>query len=244
MVFNPDSSKQDQGVLFSNKDTKTNHPSVIFNGDTVQKSANQKQLGLLLDEKLAFNDHITSKVTPVNQLTSTLRKLYHYMPRESLVTIYKSIIRPTLDYADVIFDKTSNATFSNRIESTQYNAFSVITGTIRSKEKLYKELGFEAMKEGKWFRRLCYFYKILNNQVPAYLYSLLSPSNRHYFTRNYSRIRQKLLVILFCLRQFQNAMNLIPQFVKLLHIQYFAKDFQTISNPLQIALFERMMFLA
>ena len=155
-----------------------------------------------MDEKLAFNDHITSKLTTVNQLTSTLRKLDHYMPRESLVTIYKSIIRPTLDYADVIFDKTSNATFSNRIESTQYNAFSVITGTIRSNEKLYQELGFETMKEGRWFRRLCCFYKILNNQVQAYLYSLLSPSNRHYFTRNYSRIRQKLLVILFCLRQF------------------------------------------
>ena len=42
MVFNLDPSKQDQGVLFSNKDTKTNHPGIIFNGDTVQKSANQK----------------------------------------------------------------------------------------------------------------------------------------------------------------------------------------------------------
>ena len=62
------------------------------------------------------------------------------MARDSLGTIYKSfIIRPHLDYADVIFDKPSNATFSNQIESGQYNAALVITGTIRgtSKEKLY-----------------------------------------------------------------------------------------------------------
>ena len=91
-----------------------------------------------MDKKLTFNDHITSKLTTVNKLISTLRKLYHYMPRDSLVTIYKSFIRPHLDYADVIFDKPSNATFSNRIELAQYNVALAITGTIRgtSKEKL------------------------------------------------------------------------------------------------------------
>ena len=82
-------------------------------GNTVQKSANQKHLGLILDEKLTFNDHITSKLTTVNNLISTLKKLYHYIPRNSLVAFYKSFIRPHLDYADVIFDKSNNATFSN-----------------------------------------------------------------------------------------------------------------------------------
>ena len=136
MSFNPDPLKQDQEVLFSHKVAKTNHPKLIVT--RYKKSANQKHFGLILDEKLTFNDHITSKLTIVNKLTSTLRKLYHYMPRDSLVTIYKSFIRPHLDYADVIFNKPSNATFSNRIESVQYNAALAITGTIRgtSKEKL------------------------------------------------------------------------------------------------------------
>ena len=113
MSFNLDPSKQAQKMLFSNKVMKTNHPDIIFNGSTVQKSANQKHLGLILGEKLTFNEHITAKVTTVNTLTSTLKKLYHYMSRDSLVTICKSFIRPHLDYADVIFDKPSNATFSN-----------------------------------------------------------------------------------------------------------------------------------
>ena len=79
-----------------------------------------------MDEKLTFNGHITSKLTTVNKLTSTLRKLYHYMLRDSLVAIYKSFIRPHLDYADVIFD-TPSQQFSNRIESAQYNAALAIT---------------------------------------------------------------------------------------------------------------------
>ena len=90
---------------------KTNHPNIIFTGNTVQISANQKHLGLILDEKLTFNDHITSKLTTANKLASTLRKIYHNMPRDSLVTIYKSFIRSHPDYADVIFDKPSNELF-------------------------------------------------------------------------------------------------------------------------------------
>ena len=181
MSVNPDPSKQAQEVLFSNKATKTNHPNIIFNDNTVQKSFNQKHLGLILDEKSTFDDHITSELTAVNKSTSTLKKLYHYMPRDSLVTIYKSFIRPHLDNADVMFDKTSNATFSNRNESVKYNVCLAITGTIRgtSKETLNQDLGFETMKERRWFRRLCCFYKLLNNQAPAYLYRLLSPPNRH-----------------------------------------------------------------
>ena len=65
MSFNPDPSKQAQEVLFSNKVTEINDPNIIFNGNTVYKSANQKHLGLILDEKLTFNDHITSKLTTV-----------------------------------------------------------------------------------------------------------------------------------------------------------------------------------
>ena len=78
MSFNPNHLKHAQEVLFSNKATNTNHPNVIFNGNMVQNSANQKCLGLILDEKLTFNDHITSKLTTVNKSTSTLRKLYHH----------------------------------------------------------------------------------------------------------------------------------------------------------------------
>ena len=132
------------------------------------------------------------------------------MKRDSLVTIYKSFRRLQLDYADVTFDKPSNAALSNRIESDRYNAALEITGTIRgtSKEKLYQERGFETIKERKWFRRLCSFYKILKNQAPAYRYSLLSPPNKHYNTRKYSKIRQ-----IFCRTEtFSNSF--LPQTIK------------------------------
>ena len=93
-----------------------------------------------------------------------------------------------------------------------------ITGTITgtSKQKLCQELELETMKGKRWFGRLCCFYKILNNQAPAYLNSLLSPPIKHYNTCNYSKIRQifcrtETFSNSFFLKQLVNGTNLIPQ---------------------------------
>ena len=182
MLFTPDRSKQAQEVLFFPKTAKTNQPSLILKSNAVQNSPNQRHFGLTSDEKLTFNDYIPSKHSTVNKLTNTLRKIFHYVSRDFLVTIYKSFIRRHLDYADVIFDKPNHATFSNQIELAQHNAALAITGSIRGtfKKKLDQELRFEKMQGRMWFQRLCFFYKILNNQAPGYLFSLLPQPNSHY----------------------------------------------------------------
>ena len=166
MSFKLVPSKQAQEVLYSNEAKKTDHPSVIFNGNIVQTSANQKHLGLILDK--TFNDYIASKLTTVNKLTITLRKTYRYISRNSFITIYESFVRLHLAYADVIFDKPSNTTFSNEIKTAQHNAALAIAGSIKdtSKEKVYQELGFETIKERRFPRLYC-FYKNLNNKAPS-----------------------------------------------------------------------------
>ena len=70
------------------------------------------------------------------------------LPSSSLLTIYKSFVRPHLNYGDVIYDQPNNSRLSDKIESVQYNAALAITGAIRgtSKEKLYQELGLESLK--------------------------------------------------------------------------------------------------
>ena len=117
MIFNPDVSKQAQEVVFSRKGITTNH--VYFNNDPATRENFQKHLGLFLDSKLNFSDHINEKI------------------KNFLLTIYKSFVRPHLDYGDVIYDQPNNSSLSDKIESVQYNAVLAITGAIRgtSKEK-------------------------------------------------------------------------------------------------------------
>ena len=48
-----------------------------------------------------------------------------------------------------------------------------LIGAIRgtSKEKIYQELGLESLRDWRWCRKLCLFYKVLKNENPKYLFS-------------------------------------------------------------------------
>ena len=90
-----------------------------------------------------------------------MRKLQPIIPRAALLTIYKSFLRPHLDYGDVIYDRAFNESFQNKLESVQYNAALAIMGATRSssREKLYQELGLEPPKSWRWYRKLYLFFK-------------------------------------------------------------------------------------
>ena len=77
-----------------------------------------------------------------------LRKFQLIPPMRSLITIYKTFIRPHQDYGDVMYDRAFNESFYQRLESIQYNAAIAITGAIRrtSSEKLLQELRLETLK--------------------------------------------------------------------------------------------------
>ena len=90
---------------------------------------------MILDTKLNFQERIKTILAKVNKTVGLLRKLQNILPRESLLTIFKSFVRPHLDYGDVIYDQSYNNTFHQKMESIQYNAALAITGAIRGSSR-------------------------------------------------------------------------------------------------------------
>ena len=70
-----------------------------------------------------------------------------FLPRPSLLQLYKSFVRPHLDYGDIIYDEAFIGCFQKKLEPIQYNAALAITGAIRgtSREKIYSELDLESL---------------------------------------------------------------------------------------------------
>ena len=89
MRFNPDPSKQVQEVIFSRKIQKTCHPSIYFNNKSVKQVPSQKYLGLILDNKLNFQEHLKNILNKVNKIIGLLLKLQNKLTREPQLTIYK-----------------------------------------------------------------------------------------------------------------------------------------------------------
>ena len=54
-----------------------------------------------------------------------------FLPRDTLINLYKEFVRPHLGYEEIRYDTFSNVCLSQMIESVQYNAALAITGTKR-----------------------------------------------------------------------------------------------------------------
>ena len=104
MRFNPDPKKQAQEGIFSRKINKIDHSPLYFNENLVKSSSTQKHLGMILDTKLDFSLHLKNVQNKVNKTIGLLRKLRDTLPKTSLITIFKSFVRPHLDYGDIIYD--------------------------------------------------------------------------------------------------------------------------------------------
>ena len=79
MSFNRDPSKQAQEVIFCRKIKKPNHPELILNKISVNQASYRKYLGMFLNNKLTFGEH----------LSTLLKKLAN--PLDYLISKKKSV---------------------------------------------------------------------------------------------------------------------------------------------------------
>ena len=98
-----------------------------------------------------------------------MKKLSLFLSRKTFLTIYKSFVRPNLDYADIIYDKPFNESFKTKTEMIQYGGALVIPEAIKgtSHDRLYQEIGLESVADRRWSRKIFFFHKIVNGLLPS-----------------------------------------------------------------------------
>ena len=84
MNFNPDPAKQAHDVIFSRKAKEIYHPPLVFNNTSVSQSSSQKHLGVILDSKLIFDEHLKMVSLKISKTIGLLRKLHNLLPRSAL----------------------------------------------------------------------------------------------------------------------------------------------------------------
>ena len=77
---------------------------MLFNSYNVSQVNFQTHLEVILDVKLAFEEHLKNVFNKTNKTIGLLKKVFNLFARQTLVTIYKAFIRPYLDYGDVLYD--------------------------------------------------------------------------------------------------------------------------------------------
>ena len=69
----------------------------------VQKCETEKDLGVIFDGKLEFNAHIESVINKSNKIVGILRRTFSYLNKDTFLKLYKALVRPHLEYANVIW---------------------------------------------------------------------------------------------------------------------------------------------
>ena len=65
---------------------------------------------------MILDTNLKDKLSKISKTIGLLKKLQKILTRAPLLTIYKSIIRPHLDYGDIIYDKVYNGSFHQNLE--------------------------------------------------------------------------------------------------------------------------------
>lgn len=135
-----------------------------------------KSLGLIIDTKIRFKEHITYKL---QRAYSSLKLIYnqrHYLDRDVKKMLCDSLVLSHFDHCDSVYGPCLDNYDIRRIQKVQNSCIRLIYG-IRRRQRISHKL-----KDSSWLnmynrRRLhmaCLFFKIIKSNAPSYLHNKLT----------------------------------------------------------------------
>ena len=200
-------------VIFSAKRNKPDHDPLFLDGVEIPEGTSHTHLGITLSSNLSWKDHIVRVTDKACKRVALLKRFKYRLSRNALSKLYKSMIRPILEYGCILFDNCTQE-LSKLLESVQYEAARICTGALRHTDRfrLLAELGWETLAIRRKYYKLVLFYKMVNGTAPEYLSVLIPPRTQTVAgrcLRNSQNIRQlKLRTVRF-------ETSFIPSTIKL-----------------------------
>ena len=94
-------------MLFSNILTPLDIADVFMNNKKIEYASSTRFLGVIIDDKLKFNLHINAITKKISKNIGVLYKLKQYLPCETLLSVYRSIIEVYINYCNLLFGNAS-----------------------------------------------------------------------------------------------------------------------------------------
>ena len=70
----------------------------------LERTSSMKDLGVIIDCKLKFQDHIKQKINKANSMLGIIRRNFKEMDVDSFVCLYKVFVRRHLEYAESVWN--------------------------------------------------------------------------------------------------------------------------------------------
>jgi len=153
-------------------------------GESLEKVNIQRDLGVWFDSKLTFHDHIDKTVSKAMQLLGMLYRLKELTNKQALLTYYKAIVLPTIDYCATIWGMSAQ-THLDRVQSPLSFFIRILKGRVPSLKELSvdeisKKFNLQPFNIRNKLQDLTFVYKCVNGCYrPADLAALFAIQGGH-----------------------------------------------------------------
>ena len=164
-----------------------------LHGHTLEVEEASKYLGVTISNNLSWNRHIANVAAKGNRTLGFIRRNIRECTRPVRESSYLTIIRPTLEYASMVWDPTSQAQIQS-LENVQRRAarfvtIDHITRTSGCVTNMLTSLGWQTLEQRRKISRLVMMYKIQHQLVDIDRDLYIKPSDTR--TRGQHRLYQE-----------------------------------------------------
>ena len=136
-------------------------PPIILDDTQIKRVKVTKSLGLMIDERLTWDEQVTLITKKVNKGLNVLRRLRDFFDIKILTTVYQTLVQPYFDYCSQVWGGLGT-TLCNKLQRLQNRAVRIITKSgyeIRSKN-LPNQLGLPNLEERRNQQLNTLMYKV------------------------------------------------------------------------------------
>ena len=135
-------------MLVSNKKDRDSIPEIVFQGEVIKKVSSHKHLGVFISCDLKWNNRIKYLCERASKKLSMLKSLKFSLDRKSLVTIYVSFIRPSLEYANTLWAGACEKDLT-KLDSLEVEVMRSVTGATSESniDNLYRDTGWAPLHD-------------------------------------------------------------------------------------------------
>ena len=162
-------------LLISNKRNTKNHidTPLILDGEISKNVGQHKPLGIIINSKLNWTDHINYIYERSMKRLDAIRHFKYKFNRKTLEIVYFSFVRPIMEYGQILFAGTFQKDL-DKINKVEKEAMRIVTGATRgcSIALLNIESKWEDIATRRKNALLIMFYKIVNGDAPVNLLNI------------------------------------------------------------------------
>ena len=147
------------------------HVPEFFIGETKVESANSlKILGVTIDSKLTYCEHISNMLKKVYAKIGVLRRLKRLMPRNVSLSLYKAYLLPHLEYCSPLLIGI-NKTLNSKLESANKYALKTLLnlGNNLDYDTILSLSDMQSLEHRRYYSSLVLLYKCMNSNGPQYI---------------------------------------------------------------------------